>query len=178
MGKNFIEKVFYFLERPPAAREHEWEHHMVSLGLGINRRGTGKEGKGTRGNRSSSSVQRRDTSANHTSSSTANRSHRRKRRSQTAPTAARGNRRGTSRRSWLPVVVGNDNRRGRSGNHRGRAENRKETAGGVRITRTRGVRKLATNLKLCKSDLPVNKSAMLRTVYGSVEGKERGWVTG
>jgi hypothetical protein len=107
MGNKFIEKLFYFLERPPAAREHEWEHHRVSLGLGINHRGRGKEGKGTRGNRSSSS--------------TANRSHRRKRRSQTAPTAARGNRRGTSRRSWLPVVVGNDNRRGRSGNHRGRA---------------------------------------------------------
>ncbi len=29
MGKNFIEKLFYFLERPPPTREHEWEHHMV-----------------------------------------------------------------------------------------------------------------------------------------------------
>jgi hypothetical protein len=43
MGNKFIEKLFYFLERPPAAREHEWEHHRVSLGLGINHRGRGKE---------------------------------------------------------------------------------------------------------------------------------------
>jgi len=31
MGNKFIEKLFYFLERPlPSTREHEWEHHMVS----------------------------------------------------------------------------------------------------------------------------------------------------
>ena len=74
MGKNFIEKLFYFLERPPPTMEHEWEHHMVSLGSDFNRRGTDKEGKGTRGNRtssstanrSSSSVQHRDTSTNRT----------------------------------------------------------------------------------------------------------------
>ena len=70
----------------------------TSLGLGINRRGTRRNRKGTRGNRSSSSVQRRDTSTNHTR--TANSSHRRWRRlkSETAPTAASGNRRGTRAR--------------------------------------------------------------------------------
>ncbi len=59
--------------------------------------------------------------------------------------ATSGNRRGTSRRSRFPVVVGDDNRRGTtnrrgnrratSGNRRGRAENREET-GEERKTRT------------------------------------------
>jgi hypothetical protein len=143
MGKNFIEKLFYFLDRPlPPTREHEWELHMVSLGPNVNRRGRGIDRKGTRryrsssstANRSNSSLQRIDTSTNHTRFS--NRSHRR-RRSQTTTTAARGNRRGTSRRSRLPVVVGNgDNRRGRIGNRRGRAFDGEVTAGDVRSTRT------------------------------------------
>ena len=73
MGNNFIEKLFYFLERPPT-RMATPKYHIVSLGPNFNRRGRGKEGKGTRGNRtssstanrSSSSVQRRDTSTNRT----------------------------------------------------------------------------------------------------------------
>jgi hypothetical protein len=116
MGKNFIEKLFYFLDRPfPPTREHEWELHMVSLGPNVNRRGRGIDRKGTRRNRSgpvaapptapvaASNAATRARLLNHTR--TANRSHRR-RRSQTTPKATRGNLRGTSRRSRLPVVVG------------------------------------------------------------------------
>jgi hypothetical protein len=82
---------------------------IVGLGLGINRPGTDKEGKGTRDNHSSTSLQRRHTSSNHTSSSTANRRHRRRRRSgsETAPTAtSRSNHRG----SIVLLVATNDDR--------------------------------------------------------------------
>ncbi len=83
---------------------------IVGLGLGINHPGTDKEGKGTSGNRSSTSLKLRDTSTNHTRR-TANRRHRRQRRlkSETAPTARRatsGNRRGIltlkpERKFWI-----------------------------------------------------------------------------
>jgi hypothetical protein len=74
------------------------EYHIVGLGLGINHPGTDKERKGTSGNRSSISVQLRDTSTNRTRG-TANRRHRRRRRKRSAaPTAARSNRPGTTSR--------------------------------------------------------------------------------